>query len=140
MAIGTTLKKRGDEWWVAFGRDEEPEAPLPGLTLWIDRYIDHYHPYLAARSINSIAGNALWVSATGKPLTPKQVGQIISRRTKREIGRDFNPHLFRKLVPTELAIHDPVHVGVAQPLLGHADYRACRLPDHGEGLQSRTRH
>jgi integrase len=25
-------------------------------------------------------------------------------------------------MPTELAIADPVHVGIAQPLLGHASY------------------
>jgi integrase len=34
----------------------------------------------------------------------------------------MNPHLFRKLMPTELAIADPAHVGIAQPLLGHARY------------------
>ena len=46
--------------------------------------------------------------------------------TRRELGRAVNPHLFRKLVPTELAIHDPAHVGVAQRLLGHASYRTTK--------------
>ncbi len=48
---------------------------------------------------------------------------MISGRTRRELGRAVDPHLFRKLIPTELAIHDPEHVGVAQAMLGHADYR-----------------
>ena len=34
----------------------------------------------------------------------------------------MNPHLFRKLVPTELAIHDPAHVGISQLILGHSTY------------------
>jgi integrase/recombinase XerD len=146
MAIGTTLQKRGGEWWVAFApaemKNRRPyEAPLPDLTQWIDRYIDHYHPYLAARSGNSIAGNALWISDTGKPLSPKLVGQLVSRRTKRELGRDLNPHLFRKIVSTELAIHDPEHVGVAQPLLGHTDYRTTeRAYNLGRAIDAARRH
>jgi integrase len=117
------------------------EAPLPGLTTLIDSYLERYHPVLVARSTPPIAGNALWISGTGKPLSPKQIGQIVSRRTEREIGRDLNPHLFRKLVSTELAIHDPEHVGVAQPLLGHADYRTTeRAYNLSRALDAARRH
>jgi len=128
VAIGTTLQRRGVEWWVGFEpadiKTERPfESPLLGITGLIDDYIDRYRPALVARATPPIAGNALWISASGKPLSPKQIGQIVGRRTKHELGRDLNPHLFRKLVPTELAINDPEHVGIAQPLLGHADYR-----------------
>jgi integrase len=41
-------------------------------------------------------------------------------------GQIVNPHLFRKIPPTELAIRDPEHVGIARPLLGHADYRVTQ--------------
>jgi len=145
-AMGATLQKRGDEWWLAFAaaemKNKRPyEAPLPGLTPWFDRYIDHYRPYIAARSGNPIPGHALWVSHTGKPLSPKQVGQLVSRRTKRELGRDLNPRLFRKIVPTELAIHDPEHVRVAQPLLGHADYRTTESAYNlGRAIDAARRH
>jgi hypothetical protein len=30
------------------------------------------------------------------------------------------------MIPTELAIHDPEHVRIAQPLLGHGDYRTTQ--------------
>jgi integrase len=146
MAIGTTLEKRGEEWWVAFPsadmKNRRPyEAPLPGLARWIDRYLDRHRPYLTARSGSSVIVNALWISDTGKPLSPKQVGQLVSRRTKQELGRDLNPHLFRKMVSTELAIHDPEHVGVAQPLLGHADYRTTEAAYNlGRAIDAARRH
>ena len=146
LSIGTTLQRRGAEWWVAFGpgdmKNGRPyEAPLPGLSALIDRYCNDHRPFLAARSTPPIAGSALWISAGGQPLSPKQVGQIVSRRTARELGRDLNPHLFRKLAPTELAIHDPEHVGVAQPLLGHADYRTTQQAYNlGRALDAARRH
>jgi integrase len=145
MAIGTTLQRRGGEWWVVFNpvemKNRRPyESPLPGLEPLLDRYLGYYRPYLVARSPTPIADNAVWVSGSGKPLTPKQVGQLVSRRTKRELGRDLNPHLFRKMIATELAIHDPNHVGAAQALLGHADYRTTQQAYNlGRALDA-TRH
>lgn len=128
-SIGTNLQRRGEVWWVAFGSHETKngrpiEVPLPlDLTEWIERYLDYYRPILARRSSMSPAEDALWISHRGLQLTAKEVGQRISAVTKRELGQDVNPHLFRKIIPTELAIHDPAHVGIAQPLLGHASYR-----------------
>jgi site-specific recombinase XerD len=146
VAIGTTLQRRGTEWWVDFGpadiKTERPfESPLPGITALIDDYIGRHRPALVARATPAVAGNALWISASGKPLSPKQIGQLISRRTKHELGRDLNPHLFRKLVPTELAVNDPEHVGIAQPLLGHADYRTTeRAYNLGRAIDAARRH
>jgi integrase/recombinase XerD len=146
MTIGATLQRRGSEWWVNFQPDDMKnrrpyESPLPGMTVLIDLYIDQHRPVLVARASPPITGHALWISATGRPLSPKQIGQLVSRRTKHELGRDLNPHLFRKLVPTELAIHDPEHVGVAQPLLGHADYRTTeRAYNLGRAIDAARRH
>jgi integrase/recombinase XerD len=61
--------------------------------------------------------------------------------TERELGRDINPHLFRKIISTELAIRDPAHVGIAQPLLGHADYRTTQQAYNlGRALDAARRH
>jgi integrase/recombinase XerD len=132
MAIGTSLQRRGSDWWIAFGPGETKnrrsvEMPLPAtLTGPIQRYLGHYRPLLLARSSTPRNTDAFWISDGGQPLTAKEVGQLVSRRTKLELGRDLNPHLFRKLVPTELAIRDPEHVGIAQAMLGHADYRTTQ--------------
>jgi integrase/recombinase XerD len=147
MSIGTSVQRRGDEWWVAFGPDETKnkrafEMPLPAtFTPSIERYIAQHRPQLVRRSPTPVAGDALWVSDGGVPLTAKKIGERISAVTKRELGRAFNVHLFRKLIPTELAIRDPEHVGIAQPLLGHADYRTTqRAYNLGRALDAARRH
>ena len=147
MSIGTSVQRRGDEWWVSFGPGETKnrrpfEMPLPvTFTAVIERYIAEHRPQLVRRSPTPVAGDALWVSDVGRPLTAKKVGQCISAVTKRELGRDLNPHLFRKICPTDLAIHDPKHVGIAQPLLGHADYRTTQqFYNLGRAIDAARRH
>ena len=89
----------------------------------------------------TVAGNALWLTASGKPTSGYQIGQLVSRRTKRDLGCDLCPLLLRKLIPTELAINDPEHVRVAQPLLGHADYRMTeRAYNLGRAIDAARRH
>jgi integrase len=127
--IGANLQRRADVFWAVFGSHETKngrpiEVPLPPeYTTWVERYLDYYRPILVSRSPISLAGEAFWISHSGLPLTAKEVGKRVGAVTKRELGKALNPHLFRKMISTELAIRDPAHVGLAQPLLGHADYR-----------------
>jgi integrase/recombinase XerD len=145
--IGTSLQRRGQTWWAAFGPGETKngrpiEVPLPdGFTGPIERYLAHHRPQLVRRSPTPVAGDAFWISDGGRPLTAKGIGNLISAVTERELGRALNPHLFRKIIPTELAIRDPAHVGVAQALLGHADYRTTQQAYNlGRALDAAGRH
>jgi hypothetical protein len=128
-SIGINLHRRGTNWWVCYAARETKnrrpfEAPLPEtLNEPIERYIAYYRSALVTRGPEPAAID-MWVSYSGLSLTAKEVGQRITAVTQRELGKAINPHLFRKLIPTELAIQDPEHVGVAQALLGH-----CRLFD-----------
>jgi integrase/recombinase XerD len=146
IAIGSSLQRRGGEWWLVFGADEMKNkrphaAPLPGLTGLLDRYIEHHRPILVARSTPPAAGNSLWLSVRGKPTSGDQITRLIGRRTKRDLGRELCPLLLRKLPPTELAINDPEHVGIAQALLGHADYRMTeRAYNLGRAIDAARRH
>jgi integrase len=138
----------GAAWWTTFGSEETKnkrpiEIPLPSdFSPWIDRYLEHYWPLLARCSSPSpTVGDAFWISDSGKPLTSKEVGQRVDAVTKRELGRPINVHLFRKVIPTELAIRDPGHVGIAQPLLGHADYRTTQQAYNlGRALEAARQH
>jgi integrase len=147
MMVGTHLQRRGDSFWAVFEPEETKnhrpiELPLPDeFTGWVDRYLADYRPLLAGRGTMPVADKTLWISHRGLPLTAKEVGQRISAVTHRELGRAVNPHLFRKVVTTELAIGDPVHVGVSQSLLAHADYRTTeRAYNLGRAIDAARRH
>jgi integrase/recombinase XerD len=74
MSIGTSIQRRGDEWWVAFGPDETKnkrpfEMPLPqALTGRIEQYLKHHRPVLVQRSATPAPGDAVWISNGGRPL------------------------------------------------------------------------
>jgi integrase/recombinase XerD len=145
--IGTSLQRRGGTWWAAFGSDgtknKRPiEVPLPDtFTGWIERYLDHHRPQLVRCSPTLVAGDAFWISDGGRPLTAKGVGHCSSAVTQPELGRAVNPHIFRKIITTELAIRDPAHVGIAQPILGHATYETTQKAYNlGRAIDAARRH
>ena len=98
------------------------------MTPTIDRYLDLWRPALREPRGGAVTAgdkrpdhNFLWINGhSGAPL--KKLADRIVEVMRRELGRHFNVHLFRKVAPTELAIRDPKHVGVAKALLGHARY------------------
>jgi integrase len=129
--------------WIGRHQEQAPDRSATARQIhpWIERYLSHYRPQLVGRSATPVAGDALWVSDGGRPLTAKGIGACVSAVMKRELNRDINPHLFRKIISTELAIRDPAHVGVAQPLLGHADYRTTQQAYNlGRALDASRRH
>jgi len=131
--IGHHLERRGDSWWVTLDaadtKNGRPmDLPLPAaFTPAIGRYLAHWRPILLSRqaiygaTVPTDSGH-FWLSETGGALTTKDFNYIVNTVTRRELGRALNPHIFRKIVATELAIHDPAHVQIAQSLLGHASY------------------
>jgi integrase/recombinase XerD len=103
----------------------ELERPYPGeLTEAIDFYIHQVRPVLAARKASSAVGSdAFWVSRRGNPMRPGNVSDRIRRLTRKHVGRDLSPHLFRDCAATSVAIKDPRHIGIVKDVLGHATLR-----------------
>lgn len=94
-----------------------PETLLPSL----ETYLAVHRPILA-KLVNrwkAPIGNRLWVSSHGSPMTEMALYDMITERTKAAFGKSINPHLFRDAAATTMAIHDPDHVRLAAPLLGH---------------------
>jgi integrase/recombinase XerD len=133
LRLGHSLVCRTNGWWVSFSDAETKgrrriDLPLPcELTPLVERYLKTWRPMLLQRpGVREVGPDTdpgfLWLGRYGGAFGPKKVNKRINDVTRREFGQAMNPHLFRKLVPTELAIHDPANVGIAQPLLGHASY------------------
>jgi integrase/recombinase XerD len=135
IRIGRHLVRRGDDYWLLFTTEEtkneiELDWPFPDkLGAYLQAYQAIYRPVLLARHERfgrgqPHAGDHLWVSRYGSPLTAHGMyGQIIER-TKKKFGRSVNPHLFRDAVATTVAIEDPAHVMSTKSLLGHHDVRS----------------
>jgi integrase len=123
----------GHEWWIMFEGHETKnhrriELPLSAeLTPMIERYLEVWRPVLLPRpglhdhGAESDSG-LLWLGRYGGKFGPKKVAKRFGEITLKALGRAMNPHLTRKLVATELAIHDPANAGIAQPMLTHARY------------------
>ena len=125
MKIGQHILKAGDRYLMRFEKDETKgkrhieETLPPPLTSYLDRYLDHYRSILLAGRTS----NRLWISNLGTDMAEITIYFRVMKVSEREFGVARNLHSFRDGVPTSLAIDDPLHVGAASAILGHADPR-----------------
>jgi integrase len=127
LEIGLSFKKVQDSWWIAVppestktGKPEERRIP-EFLNLAIELYLDRAWPILIGKKPVT---NALWISSrTGRQITAKNLGTLISKITLRTIGVDVSPHLFRTAGATTAAIYGNETPHLASALLGHDDPR-----------------
>ena len=64
----------------------------------------------------------LWISSTtGRQLTIKNLGTLISKITRETIGVDVSPHLFRTAGASTAAVYGGNHPHLASALLYHRD-------------------
>jgi integrase len=127
LEIGRTFKEIEGNWWITLPRvttkSRSPDDRRIHELLYpaIDIYL-HQSRLVLLRSTPDT--NALWISSTtGRPMTKKNLGILISRITLETVGVDVSPHLFRTAAATTAAMdisHFP-HLGSA--LLNHTDPR-----------------
>ncbi len=88
------------------------------LVAGFDRYLADVRP----KFLQADRHHALWPSSKGCPLTTNWVRQIVIRRTKVAFGHGVNPHLFRDIAATTLALARPDQALLARDLLGHSRF------------------
>jgi integrase len=127
LEIGTTFKQIRERWWITLpgaimksGRPEErPVAAW--LNPYIGLYLKEARPCLLASSPNT---DALWISSTtGRPMTMRTVGKLISQITLETLGVALSPHLFRTSGASVAAAYAGDMPHLASALLGHTDPR-----------------
>jgi integrase len=120
-----------NEVWLIILDESETKTHAPLEILWPDEliaplgtYLNVHRPLLSTinRDGAKPAGDALWVSSRGSPLSEMAMYLRIGEHTQTAFGRAINPHLFRDAAATTLAIADPAHVRVSAPLLGHRTF------------------
>src|SRR5262249_43662865 len=125
LEIGETFKEVHGRWWIVLPGDmtksgRPDERPVP---TWLDRCIDLYlnqsRPILLGSEPRT---NALWISSTtGRPMTTKNTGILISKITLETLGVDVSPHLFRAAAASTAAMYGGNTPHLASALLNHTD-------------------
>jgi site-specific recombinase XerD len=89
------------------------------ITHLVDRYIEVHRPILCR---NDTTQNALWISSTtGRRMTTKNLGILISKITRETLGVDVSPHLFRTSAASTAALYAGATPHLATALLNHRD-------------------
>jgi len=127
LEIGHTFKEVDGSWWITLPahltksrrRDERRVSAL--LNRFIELYLNQSRPLLLKSSPPT---NALWISSTtGRRMTTKNLGTLISKITLETIGVDVSPHLFRTAAASTAAAHGGNTPHLASALLNHTDPR-----------------
>ena len=127
LEIGSTFKEVHGRWWITLpsvttkSRRPDERCVPELLNNDIGFYLQKCRPVLL-RSISTT--NALWISSTtGKPMTNKNLGTLISKVTLAAVGVDVSPHLFRTAGATTAAAYGGDTPHLASALLNHTDPR-----------------
>jgi site-specific recombinase XerD len=98
------------------------ERPVPAsLKHCVDVYLNQSRPVLLGSSPPT---NVLWISSTtGRPMTKKNIGTLISKITFETLGVDVSPHLFRTAAASTAAAYGGNTPHLASALLNHTDPR-----------------
>jgi integrase len=125
LEIGHTFGEVHGKWWIALPgistKSHRPdERPVPALlNRYIDLYLNQSRPVLLGPRPPT---NALWISSTtGRPMTTKNIGTLISKITLETLGVDVSPHLFRTAAASTAAAYGGKTPYLASALLNHTD-------------------
>ncbi len=124
LEIGRTLIVGQDAVRVVFdGKETKTGASIEFvypqfLTSAFSFYLNKARPLLR-EAANFPDDHMLWVGRRGHYMDGEEIAQRICNVTQARLGRRISPHLFRDCVATDIAIHDPAHVGITKSVLGH---------------------
>jgi integrase len=127
LEIGGTFTKLDRRWWITLPgpatKSRRPdERSIPEfLNRTIDLYLNEARPVLLG---SKPPVNALWISSTtGRWMTTKNLGTLISKITLQTLGVDVSPHLFRTAAASTAAAYGGNTPHLASALLNHTDPR-----------------
>jgi integrase len=127
LKIGHTFKQVHGSWWIALPsihtksrRPDERRVPEL-LNHTIEMYLNQSRPLLIGSKPST---PALWISSTtGRAMTTKNLGTLVSKITLETLGVDVSPHLFRTAAASTAAAYGGNTPHLASALLNHRDPR-----------------
>jgi integrase len=125
LAIGDTFVTVDGRWWLHVPADDtksdfvdQRQSP-EFITEAVNKYVNIHRTVLNRSNSEQ---RALWISSTtGRQMTTKNLGTLISKLTRETIGVDVSPHLFRTAGVSTAAVYGSKHPHLGSALLGHRD-------------------
>jgi integrase len=127
LAIANTFVNVDGRWWLHVPADDT-KSDLVDQRQVPEFITDAVNKYVNAHRTVLNRGNAeqpaLWISSTtGRQITAKNLGTLISKLTRETIGVDVSPHLFRTAGVSTAAVYGGKYPHLSSALLGHRDPR-----------------
>jgi integrase len=126
LTIRKTFININNCWWLCIPSDDTKSrrADERQVPEFIADAVNSYVKTHRAVLCRYVDNRALWVSSTtGRQLTTKNLGTLISKLTRETIGIDVSPHLFRTAGASTAAVYGGNHPHLASALLNHRDPR-----------------
>lgn len=127
LEIDRTFRNVNGTWWVTIPqtitktKTRPIEKPFPRF---VNRYIELYLQDCRSVLLRDANDRGLWISSTtGRTMTKKPLGTLISKITQQTLGVDVSPHLFRHAAASTAAAGPGTPPGLASAMLGHTDSR-----------------
>jgi integrase len=132
LTITDTLINIDGRWWLHIPSDDTKPRRVDArqapefITDVLNSYINKHRAVLCRGAAEQLA---LWISSTtGRRLTTKNLGTLISKITREAIGVDVSPHLFRTAGASTAAVYAGNRPHLASALLNHRD--PCVTEEH----------
>jgi integrase len=127
LTIADSFVNNNGRWWLHIPsgdtkshRVDERQVP-EFITDAVNSYVKTHRAVLCRGDAEN---RALWLSSTtGRQMTTKNLGTLISKLTRETIGIDVSPHLFRTAGASTAAVYGGNHPHLASALLNHRDPR-----------------
>jgi len=141
LRIEDTFVNVEGRWWLRIPADDTKsnlvdQRQVPEfMTDLVNRYVNIQHKVLSRGNAEQ---SALWISSTtGRQLTAKNLGTLISKLTRETIGVDVSPHLFRTAGVSTAAVYGGKYPHLGSALMGHRDDRVTEEHyNHAMGFET----
>ncbi len=151
LTLEQHLVRRGSTWWMVLGgadtKTRKPmEMPFPRMLVdCLELYLEQHRPaLLVGRPKPGLVRpptSALWIGKGGRMMGADAIAFQIRRHTEVAFGVSINPHLFRDICATSIAIEDPEHVRMVAAILGHTSLATSeRHYNQAQTLEASRRH
>ena len=127
LTIADTFINIDGRWWLHVPSEDTKshrvdERQIPEfITGAVNSYVKTHRAVLCRGDAERAE---LWISSTtGRQLTTKNLGTLISKLTHETVGIDVSPHLFRTAGASTAAVYGGNHPHLASALLNHRDPR-----------------